>query len=134
MMKRLTAMIGLMVLAACNNAAEEGSTPEIDTIPSDEEAPGFQVTPGLYATGDGTTIYAQTRLSDDGTYVDLAEGEVVGSGTWAADGATMCLDPEGDGEDQQERCWTNGPVKEDGSFTSTLEDGSQSYVVTPISE
>ncbi len=35
---------------------------------------------------------------------------------------------------KSERCWTNEPAGEDGSFRTTRDDGSQSYVVNPISE
>lgn len=133
-MKKLVYGIIVFSLAACGQAETEAE-PEVETVEAGEApTPGMQIVPGLYAVGDETTVYGQTRLNADGTYVDLAEGEEVGSGTWTADGVTMCLDPEGDGEDEQERCWTNGAVAEDGSFMSTRDDGSQSYRVTPISE
>lgn len=89
--------------------------------------------PGLYAVGDETTIYSRTRLNVDGTYIDLDEAmERVGGGTWEQRGEEMCFDPAGDGEDQQERCWTNSEPGEDGSFMSTRVDGEGSYRVTPL--
>lgn len=92
------------------------------------------ITPGLYAVGDGTTVYGRTRLQADGSYVDLDGDRPVGRGTWTAHGARMCLDPEGDGPDQRERCWINQPAGPDGSFVSTREDGAQSYRVTRIGD
>ena len=61
-------------------------------------------------------------------------GGPTGQGTWTSDGSDMCFDPEGDDENQQERCWTNGPVGEDGSFLSTRVDTGQAYVVQFLSE
>lgn len=91
--------------------------------------------PGLYATGDGTQVYSRTRINADGTYVDLNDAmEPVGNGTWEQRGELLCFDPEGDGKDQQEMCWTNSEPQEDGSVISTSVDGSMSYTVTPIEE
>ena len=53
---------------------------------------------------------------------------------WAHRGEEMCFDPDGDGEDQQERCWIQGEPSDDGSFTTTRVDGSESYMVTPLGE
>lgn len=128
----LVLALAALLLSACGENAEAPSTIEAEAIK--EEAAGVEVQPGLYAVGDETTEYARTRLNADGTFVDLADGVEVGRGSWTADGPVMCLDPEGDGEEQQERCWTNGPAEEDGSFISTLGDSGQSYRVTPIAE
>lgn len=127
-MKRLFTCIAATGLAACSQAPEES-----EAVPSPEVA-GFEAVPGTYGVGDETTIYVKTRLAEDGTYVDMDDSGPVDGGTWRVDGAKMCFDPEGDGEDRQERCWTNGPLDADGSFLSTRDDGSQSYRVTPISE
>lgn len=127
-MKRFTTCIAVVVLIGCSQAPEDS-----EALPSPEVA-GFEAVPGTYGVGDETTIYAKTRLAADGTYVDMDDSGPVDKGTWRADGATMCFDPEGDGEDRQERCWINGPPDADGSFLSTRDDGSQSYRVTPISE
>lgn len=134
-MKRIAIVIAVTALAGCGETAEEAvQAPVEEPVAEPAEAAGMVITPGLYAVGDDTTEYAQTRLNDDGTYVDMAEGVVVGSGTWTSDGASMCFDPEGDGEDQQVRCWTNAPPDEDGSFMTTRDDQSMSYRVTPIAE
>ncbi|MFL0356491.1 hypothetical protein ACI5KX_08405 [Erythrobacter sp. GH1-10] len=123
-------------LAACSGetAAPDGEAAG-DTTDASEIVSVNLMQPGLYAVGDGTQVYSRTRLSEDGTYVDLDDaGEKVGNGTWEQRGELMCFDPEGDGEEAQERCWTNGEVDEDGSFTTTREDGSESYTVTPLEE
>lgn len=132
-MKKVAILAAALAIAGCGETTDEAEETE---APAEEvaEAAGMEITPGLYAVGDETTEYGQTRLNADGTYEDLADGEVVGTGAWATDGETMCFDPDGDGEEQQERCWTNGPADEDGSFISTRDDDSMTYRVTPIAE
>lgn len=130
-MRNLVAILAVGMLSACQQAAPEETNEEA----VEETASASVVMPGLYAVGDETTEYGTTRLNEDGTYLDYGdENEVVGSGTWRTDGETLCFDPEGDAELEQEHCWTNEPAGEDGSFRTTLEDGSQSYIVTPIDE
>ena len=131
-MKKLCALAAIATLAACDQSAP----------PAEEaaETPAMEVTtpviqPGLYSVGDETTAYGTTRLNEDGTYVDYGENdEVVGGGTWRTSADLLCFDPEGDGEEEQENCWANEPAGEDGSFRTTRDDGSQSYLVTPIAE
>lgn len=121
-----------LCLAACTQADEE--TPgdiaaEADTAVAPEF---FTMGPGIYDIEGGEgVVYATSELRADGTYVDSAEGQQVGNGRWSVDGPKVCFDPEGDGEDQQERCWTNSPIAEDGSFVTTRDDGSESYTVRP---
>ncbi len=132
-MKKIAIVAAALAIAGCGETTDEAAEAE---APAEEvaEVAGVAITPGLYAVGDETTEYGQSRLNADGTYVDMADGEEVGSGTWTSEGATMCMDPAGDGEGQEERCWTNSPPDEDGSFMTTRDDGSQSYRVTPITE
>lgn len=123
-----------LALAAC--ASESETSPddsEMVMMPEPEAAAVMQ--PGLYAVGDGTQVYSRTRLNEDGSYADLNDaGEQVGGGTWRQMGEEMCFDPEGDGEDQAERCWTQSEPSDDGSFTTTRTDGSESYTVTPLAD
>jgi hypothetical protein len=119
-------------LCACEGPADQPS--EMPDVPRAGQAT-FQMGPGLYAVGNEDTVYARTRLNADGTYTDMtAEGEEVGGGTWATRSDMICFDPVGDGEDQTERCWTNGPPDPDGSFLSTRVDADESYRVTPLEE
>ena len=135
-MKRTRFMLllaGPLAIAACSTQSDMPSEQD-DMMMPEPEATGV-MQPGLYGVGDGTQIYSQTRLNEDGTYADLNDaGEQVGGGTWVQRGEEMCFDPEGEGEDQQERCWLQSEPSEDGSFTTTRVDGSESYTVTPIVE
>ena len=131
-MRKVFALAAVAALTACEQAAppaEQAATVE------EPEMVASVLEPGLYAVGDETTEYGTTRLNEDGTYIDYGENdEVVGGGTWRTEAETTCFDPEGDGEEEQEQCWTNEPPGDDGSFMSTRTDGSQSYLVTPIDE
>lgn len=127
-MRLAVSIVGIIALAACDQAPPSEETPEV-------VAETNVMQPGLYSVGDETTVYGTTRLNEDGTYVDFGESdEIVGGGTWRIEAETLCFDPKGDGEEEQERCWINEPASEDGSFVTSRVDGSQSYVVTPIAE
>ena len=115
--------IGVLMVSGCTTL-----------YPAPSAAAGFVPVPGLYATGDGTTEYSRTRMNADGTYVDFGEDGPTGQGTWSSNQSTMCFDPESHAENQQERCWTNGPADEDGTFLSTRTDNGQSYAIKKISD
>ena len=128
---RTLAIMAPLALAACSQASEP--EPQAEAAPQ-AEAPS----PEFYTMGPGTfdivgdnAVYATTELREDGTYIDSAEGQEVGRGRWKVDGPQICFDPEGDGEDQQERCWTNSTMSPDGSFVTIRDDGSESYRVKP---
>ncbi|MEP5173015.1 MAG: hypothetical protein ABJP48_01570 [Erythrobacter sp.] len=129
------------MLAACNS--EPQATSEADSVTagaspeqSAQISVGFEMTPGLYSISNAGKVYAKTRLNSDLSYTDLSpDNTEVGGGIWEVDGATFCLNPHGnDGELRDKRCWVNSPSDETGSFTATLEDGSESYLLTPISD
>ncbi len=132
----------LIALSACGETATgsdgdaEVSGEAVDAPARAEAAdgPGFVMVPGLYTIGSNGTIYAKTKLEPDGTYIDYNPQNVrVGSGTWDVDGASFCFNPRGeDGEARKQRCWNNGAANADGSFTTTLSDGSESYEITPL--
>lgn len=119
-------LIAVSCLAACDARETGGDERSIPPIPA-------QMVPGLYAVGDGTQVYSRTLIKTDGTYEDLDEnGDIVGRGTVADNGDTICFDPEGDGKNQEERCWRNDPPDPDGSFVSRRVEGPEHYRVTPL--
>ncbi len=136
------ALPALITLSACGETATggadetevSGEAAEAPARAETAEGPGFVMVPGLYAIGSNGTIYAKTKLDADGTYVDYNPQNVrVGSGTWDVDGASFCFNPRGeDGEAREKRCWDNDAASADGSFTTTLSDGSESYEITPL--
>ena len=130
----LAAVSASLAVVACSGQSEPQATDEVaEEALAEAAVTGMQ--PGLYATGDGTQIYSRTRINADGTYVDLNDAmEPVANGTWEQREELLCFDPEGDGEDQQEMCWTSSEPQEDGSVISTSVDGSVSYTVTRLEE
>ena len=122
-------LLFLAALSACEQSAPPSEN--VETVPVTTAT----IQPGLYSVGDDTTAYGTTRLNEDGTYIDYGDDrEVVGGGTWRTTAELICFDPEGDGENELETCWTNEPAGDDGSFRTTTEDGEQSYIVTPIAD
>lgn len=128
------AMLGpALFVLACTQ--QEHSDPA-DNDGGAARAPAQPMKPGLYAIGSADRVYSRIRLSADGTFSDLDDGlREIGTGTWREGGpATICFDPEGDGESQQERCWLNGPPDEDGGFLSRRVNGIEHYRVMPMDE
>ncbi len=117
-MKKILVVAGLTVLAACSQAEAPAPEPteEEAAAPAANQGPGtFEVT---YADGSVGTV---TTTEDNKFTATL--GEETGAGTITVDGNTICFDAEGDDPEQPTRCWTNGDVGEDGSWTSTADDG-----------
>ncbi|KUO52967.1 MAG: hypothetical protein APF78_11560 [Sphingomonadales bacterium BRH_c3] len=117
-MKRLIIATAVVALAACAEPATEEATPvaEETTAPAANEGPGtFEVT---YADGSVGTV----TTTEEGTFTAIL-GDETGSGTVTEQDGKLCFDPEGDDPEQPTRCWTNSEVGEDGSWTSTSDDG-----------
>ena len=117
-MKKWIVLAGVAALAACQQAeapAEEETAME-EAAPAANEGPGtFEVT---YADGSVGTV----TTAEDGTFT-ATMGEETGAGTVTEVDGKLCFDPEGDDPEQPTNCWTNGEVGEDGSWTSTSDDG-----------
>lgn len=117
-MRKLIAVVSLAVLAACQQAeapAEEVVEEEA-AAPAANEGPGtFEVT---YADGSVGTV----TTTEEGTFTATL-GEESGAGTITQEENKICFDPEGDDPEQPTRCWTNSEVGEDGTWTSTADDG-----------
>ena len=117
-MKKIFAVASVVALAACAEA--EAPSPE-EEAPVEEMAQSA-VVPGNYEITwpDGTV--SSTTIGEDGTFTGVnAEGEE-GSGTVADVDGKACFDFPDD--DQDALCWTAGEPGEDGSFTSTADDGT----------
>lgn len=130
-MIRTAAATLTLALAACGQGAG-------DDLPEEDEADTVVVqpmVPGFYAIESADRIYSRTRLHEDGSYTDYDGGNnAVGGGQWSSEGAQICFDPAGDGENEQESCWINEAPGEDGSFVTRLVGGEMSYVVRPLGE
>lgn len=117
-MKKIIAIASIAVLAACAEA--EAPAPEEEEVaaaePAANEGPGtFEVT---YADGSVGTL----TTAEDGTF-SATLGDQSGTGAVTQEDGKICFDPEGDDPEQPTNCWTNSEVGEDGSWTSTSDDG-----------
>ena len=136
MQRTIAAIIALSALvAACGEQPDDTydtTVPEFAGSPVSPAA--YVMAPGRYSIeGADGTAYSQTLLRTDGRYIDFdTDGVEVGGGTWRDYRGKACFDPEGDGEDEQERCWINSALAEDGSFTTPRDDGTDSYTVRPL--
>lgn len=118
------------MLAACGNPAEEADdpivpeTPAVTTNAVDGMAGTFEV-----VMADGTVVTQTIR--SDGTYSDVADGEVVETGNWRADGTRLCYDPEGD---EPEQCFAGEQPAADGSFRTRDDQGNVVSTVRRIGD
>lgn len=126
-------LLAAVALVSCGESApaDELLPPEAEVL----EAVPQPMVPGLYAVGDGTQVYAQTRLGEDGNYTDFdADGNAVGNGKWSNEGEAICFDPDAPGEAGEKRCWLNDAPDDDGSFITRRVGAEESYRVTPLDE
>ena len=130
MKKTFFAAAAVLALAACSEAEAPADAPEATASAGGDmlagEQPGFEaVAPGTYsvehANGDVDTITIHPGM----TFSRIAaDGTPSGGTIFMQDGET-CFVVEGvDGHN----CFTDGPVKEDGSMQTTSDEGSVSTV------
>lgn len=115
--------MGVFALAGC---AAEAEAPVEEAPAVEAEAANFSVTPGVYSRTGSEGQKVVTTITADNTFVTTTDGETTGEGTVAIDGETICFD--GQANEAEEDCWVNGPMGEDGLFTSTAPDG-ESYEI-----
>ena len=129
-MKKLIAIAAIGTLAACGNPAEEADDPIVAETPAATTGATNEMTGTYEVTMTDGTVVTQT-LRSDGTYSDVANGEVTETGTWRANGEQMCYDPEGDGAEQ---CYMGGQPGADGSFEVRDDEGNVTSTVRRIGD
>ena len=119
-MKKLIVCASALALVACGGGEAEPEAMEEEAMEEAVEEATGAVLPGSYdlVYGDGAT--GTVTITEDGTYSGT-QGDQSTSGTVEDVDGKACFDPEGD---VGATCWTNGEIAEDGSFTSTADDGS----------
>lgn len=126
-MKSLVLIAATVALSACSQGGEETPAPaettEAAAAPTDTARTSALAGPdaaGTYTVtwADGTIT--TTVINDDGTYIDMMDGEETARGTWAVKDGRSCLTPEGGAE----LCWTDSEPAADGSWTATADDGT----------
>lgn len=107
-MRQLLLLFSLVSLAACGADSADEDSPKAGD-------------PGTYTRSleDGTQVTLVIR--QDGSLMRTI-GEEVGTGTARTQGNEVCFAfVEDNGVDY---CWTNGPIRSDGTFESTGPDGT----------
>jgi hypothetical protein len=120
-MRKLVAITGILVLAACGGEAEtvaEGtSTEAVAEVPA---------VVGTYVGTDDDGAEWTGVIKPDGTTEVLVAGEVVETGTWrSGDNGTTCFtaNPAEGEEAEPESCMTFGEVQADGTVEVTDSNG-----------
>ena len=119
-MKTLFAAASVLIVAACAEPATEEPMVEEEVAAEPDSAMASVGGPGTYEVtyADGT-VGTLTSTEDDTFTATM--GEETASGTVSEQDGKVCFDF--DTEDAETRCWTNSEVAEDGSWTSTADDG-----------
>ena len=130
MKNSIFAAAAVLALAACSQGDAPADAPEAAASESSDvlagEAPGFEaVAPGTYsvehAGGDVDTITIHPGM----TFSRIAaDGTPTGGTIFMQDGET-CFVVEGV---EGHKCFTDGPMQEDGSMQTTSEEGNVSTV------
>lgn len=116
-MKKIVAIAGIFALAACGG--EETETADLET--EEEVATMTASDPsGTYSMTSEEGEEVTWVLNEDGTYEQMAGGEVIQSGTWEETIRGTCLTAEG-GEGEQ--CYNFGQPGPDGTVEVTGPDG-----------
>lgn len=128
-MKKMTTIVAVLALAACNDTASEPPVAEETMAPEPVEAAAMAIdgnpTAGKYkvTAGDGTTYDYDVR--DDGTYTAVGSDGSNVTGTWTeATPGAWCETPEGG----EEACYTE-TVNEDGTWTATSNADPESTAI-----
>ncbi|WP_324827294.1 hypothetical protein [Qipengyuania zhejiangensis] len=129
-MRKLIAFAAIAALTACSQAEAPEAEPEEVAVA--EPAPAAEHAAGKYEYTDGD-FTGPYEIRADGTYTSAGpEGDA--SGTYTQEGARTCFDPEGDGENLGEECWTRSAAAADGSFTAVSETDGRTVSVRVASE
>lgn len=135
-MKKFVALSAAFALAACNGAddteADAQSNAEVETASTDDSSMLEGENPGFEAVAPGT--YEVTRAGDMVDYIEIhpgmtfsrvdADGVATGGVIFMKNGET-CFLVEGN---EEENCFSDGPVQADGSMETTSAAGDVSTV------
>ncbi|TNE47128.1 MAG: hypothetical protein EP341_09480 [Sphingomonadales bacterium] len=125
-MKKLIAAASVLAIAACSQPAPEEEAVE-EVV---EEAAPAVGGPGTYEVTYADGSVGMLTTSEDGTF-SVTLGDQTGSGTVSEADGKVCFDPDGDDPEQPTTCWTPSAPAEDGSWTSTSDDG-ETVTVRPV--
>ena len=118
-MRLLIACSTALALVACSEA--QAPEPVVEEPVEEMADAESAVVPGTYEVTWPDGSVGTTVVNDDGTYTGT-QGDETQSGTVTDVDGKACFDAEGDGEGAV--CWTASEPGEDGTFTSTADDGT----------
>nr|WP_298895089.1 hypothetical protein [uncultured Altererythrobacter sp.] len=122
-MKTYLALSAALVVAACSPAAEtEAEAPVEDVVAYDGS-----VAPGDYSVDDGEST-SPFSIDADGNWNGVDDEGNPNEGTSEVVDGKICFTTAGD---DVARCWLNEAPGEDGSFTSTSDEG-ETVTVAPV--
>ncbi len=128
-MKKIVAVAGARLLAACGDAEAE-----VEPVEEAAEA-GEQVSMAespLVGSYGGTTDEGEpwtSTINADGSYEDTVGGEVTETGSWTHENDEICFNPSVmDGETAEQTCMALLAVNDDGSLQLRTPDGGEIMV------
>ncbi|MBT8431790.1 MAG: hypothetical protein HKM91_04515 [Altererythrobacter sp.] len=122
-MKTYLALSAALVVAACSPAAEtEAEAPVEEVVAYDGS-----VAPGDYSVDDGEST-SPFSIDADGNWNGVDDEGNPNEGTSEVVDGKICFTTAGD---DVARCWLNEAPGEDGSFTSTSDEG-ETVTVAPV--
>lgn len=129
-MKKLIAVAGALVLAACGGG-DDAAVDATEDAPAAEAAPTATDSP-LVGTYGGTTEGGDpwtSTINADGTYEDTVAGEVTETGTWTHVDDEICFEQAVmEGETADVTCMALLDVSEDGTLHLRDPDGNEMNV------
>ena len=122
-MKAYLALSAALAFAACSPAADTEAEVPVDEVAAYDGS----VDPGDYSVddGEGTSPFS---IDADGNWNGVDDEGNPNEGTSEIVDEKICFTTAGD---DVARCWLNEAPGEDGSFTSTSDEG-ETVTVTPI--
>jgi len=123
-MIKFVSLIGLAMLAACNQASSDDGKAQA-AAPAAAMGPHSNAGPGTYTHTDAKGATVITFMSDNKIYTDWVAGAMTERGKWAVENNKTCFHPE----KGKKYCQSDGPMGKDGSYTVTPDEGAP-YTVT----
>ena len=118
-MIKFVPLIGLAMLAACNQAASDDGKAQAAAPPA-ATGPHSNAAPGTYTHTAANGSMVTTFMAEDKTYTDWVAGAMTERGKWAVENDKTCFHPE----TGKVHCQSDGPPAKDGSYTVTPDEGA----------
>jgi hypothetical protein len=122
-MKALLPFVALAALAACNQSQSDAGPVEKAAAADPAPQPTSQAKAGTFSVTQADGAKVTMVMGADHTYTNTVGGQKIEAGIWSIVGGKTCLTPS-EGAGAVARCYIDGPVGEDGTFTATPDQGN----------